>query len=129
MGFHVDTMCQDGLSGDTRTSGAEVTKAKVATLSQNAFKAAMKNRSISNSNLDIHPLRDNSDSAQTLDTVPAPSPPKRCKYQHQSTDEVQRTAWAIPTIDLNQEQALSTHIRRGVPFQGDVSVQHERYGP
>jgi len=105
------------------SSGAEVTKAKVATLSQKAFKAATKRISISNSNLDIHPLRENSDSAQALDTVPAPSQPKRRKYQHQSTDEVQRT----PTIDPNQDQALSTHIRRGVPVQGDVTVQHERY--
>lgn len=129
MAFHVDTMCQDVLSGERTSSGAEVTKAKVAALSQKSFKAATKKMSISNSNLTIHPPRENSDSAQTLDTVPAPSPPKRRKYQHQSTNEVQRTAWAIPTIDPNQDQALSTHIRRGAPVQGDVSVQLERYDP
>ena len=90
----------------------------------------MKNKSISNSNLGTCPLRQNLDSAQTLGTVPAPSPPKRRKYQHhQSTDEVQRTTWAIPTMDPNPEQELVRHIRGGVPVLGDVSVQHKRYDP
>jgi len=129
MGFRVDTMFQDVLSEDRRAPGAEVTKVKVATLSQNAFKGATKNKSISNSNPEAHPLRENLDSAKTLDTVPDPSPPKRRKLQHQSTDEVQHTAWAIPTIDPNPEQPLVRHIRGGVPVQGDVSVQHERYDP
>jgi len=94
MYFHVDTTCEDTLPGDRRESGTDVTKTKVASLAQNAFRAATKNRSIPNSNLSTRPLSQNMDSPQIPDSVPA--------------------------VDPNPEQVLTRHIRRGIPVPGDI---------